>query len=470
MAANGDSHIRFIPLPYTPEDSEGSALALVRALRPTWARVEFKRFTDGITNTLLKAVDRSPGVPADAADREAILLRAYGRGTDVIIDRLRETQNHELLMRHGLAPELLARFENGMLYRFVRGTVTQPEDLRRPDISRAIARRLAQWHVTVPCLPRSAAAKGPHVNGTTTTPHANGNGHENGNGHARGGGNGVENGDGNGHKHADDDDDDDDNDSAAHDQALIDAAAPGKPAPNLWTVMQKWILALPTDTEDERARRADLQRELERLVGELSARPGLGRDGLVFAHTDLLSGNVIVLPPDDAAAAATDPTPSGDVAVAAAAKGVPSVTFIDYEYAVPSPAAFDIANHFAEWGGFDCDMAAMPTAAQRRLFVAEYVRAYRAHLPDAPARRAFDEDREAAHLAAEVDLFRGVPGFYWGVWALIQARISHIDFDYASYAQSRLGEYWAWRAEHDGSRARSGREIPLRERRWAQES
>lgn len=57
-----------------------------------------------------------------------------------------------------------------------------------------------------------------------------------------------------------------------------------------------------------------------------------------------------------------------------------------------------------------------------------------------------------------------------GVWALIQATISQIDFDYASYAEVRLGEYWAWRRELDGSRARAGDEMPLRERRWAQEA
>jgi hypothetical protein len=57
-----------------------------------------------------------------------------------------------------------------------------------------------------------------------------------------------------------------------------------------------------------------------------------------------------------------------------------------------------------------------------------------------------------------------------GVWALIQATISQIDFDYASYAEVRLGEYWAWRREEDGSRAQADEEMPLRERRWAQEA
>lgn len=72
-------------------------------------------------------------------------------------------------------------------------------------------------------------------------------------------------------------------------------------------------------------------------------------------------------------------------------------------------------------------------------------------------------------LFEEVERFRGIPGFYWGIWALIQATISQIDFDYAAYAEIRLGEYWAWRDEVDGQRVKEGREMPLRERRWAEE-
>jgi ethanolamine kinase len=57
-----------------------------------------------------------------------------------------------------------------------------------------------------------------------------------------------------------------------------------------------------------------------------------------------------------------------------------------------------------------------------------------------------------------------------GVWALIQAQISQIDFDYASYAELRLGEYWAWKREIDGTRQTSGEAMPLREQRWAQQA
>lgn len=178
---------------------------------------------------------------------------------------------------------------------------------------------------------------------------------------------------------------------------------------------------------------------------------------MIFAHCDLLCGNVIVLPKGE--------TQNSGITSNGAATGT-SVTFIDYEYAVPSPAAFDLSNHFAEWGGFDCDFSVLPTRSQRREFITKYVQAYFSLLPGKPK---YDEAAEIQKLSDEVDLFRGVPGFYWGIWALIQATISDIDFDYASYAEVRLGEYWAWKAEVDGSRKAQGKEMPLRERRWSEE-
>ncbi|TVY85128.1 Ethanolamine kinase [Lachnellula suecica] len=414
--------VRFIPLSYNQAESRTSALRLVYTIRPEWehtdGQIELVRFTDGITNTLLKVVNKRPGLSSEEMDRESFLLRAFGEGTSLIIDRERESQNHELLMKHNLAPQLLARFHNGMLYRFIRGAVTSPADLRREEIWRAVARRLAEWHAVVPCLPSSREPLATEITGSeefgipAPTPSRM--------------------------------------DPAV--QQAIDNVAPGKPAPNVWTVMQKWIYALPVTSDAEKSRQASLQKELTRLVPEFSNRPGLGKDSLVFAHCDLLSGNVIV-----------EPRPVG-VTKSSAPE---TVNFIDYEYATPSPAAFDISNHFAEWGGFDCEHGLLPTRSQRRDFIREYIRSYFAHLnQDEPV----NEEAEASRLFEEVDTFRGIPGFYWGIWALIQATISQIDFDYASYAEIRLGEYWAWRAEMDGSRASAGKEVTLRERRWAQEA
>lgn len=138
-----------------------------------------------------------------------------------------------------------------------------------------------------------------------------------------------------------------------------------------------------------------------------------------------------------------------------------TVSFIDYEYGTPSPAAFDISNHFAEWVGYDCDYAAIPKQKQRLAFVREYVKTYFSLKGE-----KVDEEEEVRKLNEEVDVFRGVPGFYWGIWAAIQAVISKIDFDYANYAELRLGEYWAYKGEVDGSRKASGQEMPLREKTW----
>lgn len=241
-APNGAStvvpRVPILPLSYDNSDSQGSSLRLIYAVRPEWdsptSNVKFVRFTDGITNTLLKAINDVKGATAEEIDREAILLRAYGNGTHVIIDRQREAENHELLMAHGLAPELLARFENGMLYKFIRGSVTSTDDLRVPDIYTAVARRLAEWHATIPCLP-SAPAAASEANGDSVL---------------------------------------------SRRRQSIDSAAPGKPAPNMWTVVQKWIFALPMGTEQQRERQAMLQRELNQLVKDLSQRPGLGKNGV----------------------------------------------------------------------------------------------------------------------------------------------------------------------------------------------
>ncbi|EAW07694.1 putative ethanolamine kinase [Aspergillus clavatus NRRL 1] len=413
--------LRFIPLSYNHADSQASALRLVLTLNPNWEgpgnQIEFVRFTDGITNTLLKIINRKPGLTEEQIDNEAVLMRAYGNHTEILIDRERETRSHALLASRGLAPPLLARFQNGLLYRFIRGRPSTHTDLVRAPIWRGVARRLGQWHAVLPSRGNGAvhppAKKMPF-----------------------------------GHQV------DMDLEHLPKEEVDFPVIRPRQPGPSMWTVLQKWVLALPTATEEQRTRRLDLQKELERVVSELDDGRGLGEDGLVFAHCDLLCANVIVLPSTDGPATTTNDD------------GSVTVHFIDYEYATPSPAAFDIANHFAEWGGYDCDYNMMPTRSVRRQFLTEYVKSYSHHrqIPES------SQEEIINRLFEDVDRFRGIPGLYWGVWALIQAQISQIDFDYASYAEVRLGEYYAWRRETDGTRAPAGEEMPLRECRWAQEA
>ncbi|KAL4942351.1 hypothetical protein BDV06DRAFT_192430 [Aspergillus oleicola] len=416
MGSINGSHVlapapRFIPQTYNHADSHASALRLILTLNPHWEgpenSVEFVRFTDGITNTLFKAINRKAGLSEEEIDKEAVLMRAYGNHTEILIDRERETNSHALLASYGLAPSLLARFKNGLLYRFIRGRPASHEDLVTESVWRGVARRLGQWHSVLPISAASTVTSGKETSLLDS----------------------VEvSADGRPVKTDD-----------------LNIIQPRRPGPNLWTVLQKWILALPASTDAQRERRRSLQTELERVVREFDHGNGLGDDGLVFAHCDLLSANVIIRPAEERSADGTE-----------------TVNFIDYEYATPSPAAFDIANHFAEWGGFDCDYNMMPTRSVRRQFLTEYVRSYAQHQGISESSQPEIIDR----LCEEVDRFRGLPGLYWGTWALIQAQISQIDFDYASYAETRLGEYYAWRAATEGTQ--EGKERPLRERRWAE--
>lgn len=225
--------------------------------------------------------------------------------------------------------------------------------------------------------------------------------------------------------------------------------------------MQKWINALPAKTEDEKARNKTLQGALEESATRLGNTRGLSNGAYIMAHCDLLSGNVIIR---DGRERLSD------------GREVSPVSFIDYEYTTPTPAAFDVANHLAEYVGFDCDMNKIPCRSRRRAFIKDYVSAYRQYETLPPRTNGHTEtnghresslDDDVEQLMDEVDDFRGLPGLYWGIWALIQATISTIDFDYITYADDRLGEYWGWKAESEGTRAKDGKEMPLREQRWA---
>ncbi|MCJ1478640.1 hypothetical protein MMC13_007321 [Lambiella insularis] len=430
---NSTGSLRRLSLSYNSADSHTSALRLVLALFPDWeytdGEVEFVRFKDGITNTLFKAIKRRPGFSEEQIDEEAVLLRAYGSGTEVLIDRERESASHFLLAHYKLAPPPLARFQNGLMYRFIRGRVCQSHDLSQQPVWRGVARRLAEWHALLPLV---------STENTSLS------------------------------------DNEDDglqfsNPSRKDVPSLqdINAITPFKHTPNIWTVIQKWIFALPTRTPAEVERKTVLQKELKKTVIVLGDNPGLGKDGLVVGHCDLLSGNVIIQPSE------TRDAPD-----------IETVSFIDYEYTTPCPAAFDLANHFAEWGGFECDYSVLPTRSTRRDFLHEYLASYHHHLTTSddqaispltssedtqPAVDVGTSHAEVSQLLAEVDRFRGIPGLYWGVWALIQATISQIDFPYAEYAETRLQEYWDWRAAEAAAGTKKQSQMGERELRWAQE-
>lgn len=131
---------------------------------------------------------------------------------------------HSRLSQHGLASTLLARFENGLLYVFMIGKVCSEDDVTQESVWRGVARAMGHWHAVLPTASFGDA----------------------------------------------------DADEGGHKGISM----PGKPVSNIWTLMQKWVHALPARNPAEEERQAKYQKELERLVKELGDTPGLGGDGV----------------------------------------------------------------------------------------------------------------------------------------------------------------------------------------------
>lgn len=159
-----------------------------------------------------------------------------------------EMKSHALLASYGLAPSLLARFQNGLLYRFIRGRPATHEDLVTASIWRGVARRLGQWHAVLPVRGAAAPAQSEVENVFQNSVDVHPSKHN-------------------------------------IDFPLI---KPKQSGPSMWAVLQKWILALPSATDEQRRRRLGLQKELEWAVSELDDGKGIGEDGVRRCHIPLL--------------------------------------------------------------------------------------------------------------------------------------------------------------------------------------
>ena len=160
---------------------------------------------------------------------------------------------------------------------------------------------------------------------------------------------------------------------------------------------------------------------------------------LVYCHMDLLPGNIMV-PESGWTAPPVDATGTTDDTTAAASSPLPpgagsGLTFIDFEYGRPAPRGFDVGNHWCEYAGLDCEWGRYPEEGVRTAWA-------RAYLTEAArlAGRAQPSDADVTALVTEGDAYSLASHLFWCAWACVQARVSAVDFDYASYAASRLAE------------------------------
>lgn len=373
---------------------------LLTKVFPTWSsEIHVEQLTGGITNMLLSCTNK--------ASQETLLMRVYGQGTNLIIDRHREFISHLVLNSLKLAPPIHARFANGLIYGFLPGRSLDPKELSNPYLYPLIAQQLGNWHNKVDCAY-------------------------------------IEDGVENLRKYTA---------SLKKLYQLKNEGAQRAPKRELktkkiissiWDLIEDWILIVPANEAlvgifknnlgdgsiTEENVRDVVRKEFKWLKSTLNR---VTKSSIVMSHCDLLSGNIIVPKTTEFKEKIEKRQPEPKLPTTSENP----IQFIDYEYMLPAPRAFDIANHFAEWQGFDCDRSAIPEPSIDNPVMVNWCKGY---LNDANCSKLALEG-----LINEIECYYGMPGFYWGIWAMIQSELSTIDFNYAEYSELRLEEYWAWK-------------------------
>jgi len=312
--------------------------------------IAVKQLTGGVTNTLYRCRCLKHAKGKTALDRvKYVLLRVYGSGTELLIDREKELSILSALYTVGLGPKLYGSFKNGYVYGYFAGRPLGPNDLRSCKLQERIAAKLAHWHK----IDLHKLFDTPTENNRTA----------------------------------------------------------------MWVTLNNWLSLVPPsyDSEDKNKKfqqiNMDLiRKEVEMLETELSKL----NSPLIFSHNDLLSLNIVFHEKKDL------------------------LNFIDYEYANYNHRGFDIANHFCEWTGFELDHSKFPSKDQQLQF-------YQAYLKESAGAEPTDQQLHALYV--EVNKFVLCSHMFWSVWALVQAHISTIQFDYLQYAIDRLNRYFAIRQD-----------------------
>uniref|UniRef100_A0A673K0X8 ethanolamine kinase n=1 Tax=Sinocyclocheilus rhinocerous TaxID=307959 RepID=A0A673K0X8_9TELE len=201
------------------------------------------------------------------------------------------------------------------------------------------------------------------------------------------------------------------------------------PQSDLWLRISKFFSLVPTHFDDpEKDQRlnsevpstACLRDEMIWLQQNLSK---LGSP-VVLCHNDLLCKNIIYNQQEG------------------------NVKFIDYEYAGYNYQAFDIGNHFNEFAGLnEVDYTLYPGRELQLQWLRAYLEAYEEY----KSQGTQVSNTEVEVLYVQVNRFALASHFIWGLWALIQAQYSTIDFDFLGYAVLRFSQYFKMKPEFSGA-------------------
>lgn len=160
----------------------------------------------------------------------------------------------------------------------------------------------------------------------------------------------------------------------------------------VYTPLKKWINQVKEINDKE-----DLE-IIEKIEKEMEWIQNITKDfSIGFCHNDLLAPNIVYN------------------------EKTGNLRFIDFEYAFYNYRAFDIANHFCEYQGYDFDLSKYPSKEHQLEFVREYL--------------GLVDEKTINDFYYQVRVCGLLSNMFWGVWALFQSHNSKIDFDFKEYAK-----------------------------------
>ncbi|CAF3807633.1 unnamed protein product [Adineta steineri] len=127
------------------ENLSNEIYKLTSSIRPDWnsSNTRLVTFTEGITNSIVGLFDTR--TPDD--ESEALVIKIFGSNTELFIDRSSEMNAMIKLSENKvLSQRVLIEFNNGLIYEYASGRACSREDVRKDNISKLIAIKLAQFH------------------------------------------------------------------------------------------------------------------------------------------------------------------------------------------------------------------------------------------------------------------------------------------------------------------------------------
>ncbi|KAI6079941.1 Choline/ethanolamine kinase [Aix galericulata] len=347
----------------------------------------------GLSNLLFKCALPEHILSVGDEPRQ-VLLRVYGAILQGVDSLVLESVMFAILAERALGPRLYGVFPQGRLEQYIPSRRLRTEDLRDPDISREIAVKMSRFHGMV--MPFNKEPKW------------------------------------------------------------------------LFGTMEylKQISELTFSEEGQlkklnQLKSYNLQQEMRSLRELLEATPS----PVVFCHNDVQEGNILLL-------AGHEASPSD------------KLMLIDFEYSSYNYRGFDIGNHFCEWaynythGSWPYYKASLENYPSRQQQVSRgappgaagggqgwgalpsprpspllppQLHFIRHYLSEDSGRRGDTTHEEQAHIEeemlTEINRFALASHFFWGLWSILQAKISTIEFGYLDYAQSRFEAYFQHKAQ-----------------------